>query len=176
MGWIQNTKTVERESVCLCVCVCVWVSGGDNCVLFSIRYSSQVTCTVYKAPAAPAQWRHMFIDASGCPWAHNMAETNKHQHTEGSQSRQQMNKYTNMACWMMGCFHIETLGTPGRQAKCRHCHWWQAACVTGVTLQQKTDSSPTQRERVCYRLLLSSWLLWDYLSVRSGHERRGVQQ
>lgn len=57
--------------------------------------AEQVTHTVYKTPAAVAQWRSMFIDVSGRPRVHNMAERNKHQHTGSSESREQMNKQAN---------------------------------------------------------------------------------
>lgn len=65
---------------------------GGHCVLFSIRYNSQVIHAVYRTPAAAALWRHMFIDVSGCPRVHNMAKRSKHRRTESSQSGEQMNK------------------------------------------------------------------------------------
>lgn len=80
--WIQNTM----RGGC---------GRGGDCVLFSVRCSSQVILTMYKPPAAAAQWRHMFIDVSGCPTVHNMAERNRHQRTDSSQSREQMSKQAN---------------------------------------------------------------------------------
>lgn len=53
-----------------------------------IRDGSQVMHAVHKTPAAAAQWSHMFIDESGFPWVHNMAERNK----QSSQRTEQMNK------------------------------------------------------------------------------------
>lgn len=79
--------------------------GWGTCVSVS-----QVIHTVYKTPAAIVQGRNMFIDVSGCPREHNMAERNKQKLSEQRTDEQTSKRIRDRWVYTsQRCFHIHQL-------------------------------------------------------------------